>query len=502
MKYLIIFEIWVACLAPVSAQNKHDNNWVFANHHLGGSILRFDSAALQILELDTADGRAREALACMSDKDGNLLFYTNNCSIFNKKHETMENGGGMNPGQVQTYWCSVNPFANPNDNSVLILPQPGSEEQVFQVFHWDYEAFNVGQPGGSQFAPLHLYHTVVDMLQNNGLGKVLSTNNLLLEDTFTSCALQAVRHANGRDWWVLAPEFNGNCYYKILLDPSGPKIVDKQCIGSSWGRYARSGGVHFTPDGLKYIRCHTEYGLNIFDFDRCSGQLSNPLHIPIGPLGAFPINCMTLSPSGRFAYYHTLAEIYQYDLEAQDIGSSKTLVATYDGFKSAGNSTDFYKSQLAPDGKIYINSFGPVYYLHVIEHPDSIGPACEVRQHAIELPNRHFAAMPNYPNYNLGALPGLCDTISVSAYEPYEPPGKIWLIPNPVADHLRFLPDASGALPRVIRLTVFNAVGGVALRLNSPDLTEPIRVGQLAPGAYSYLLETETGTVSGKFVKQ
>jgi len=472
---------------------------VFANLHLGGSILRFDNAALQILELDTTDGRAREALACMSDKDGNLLFYTNNCSIFNKNHEVMENSGGMNPGQVQTYWCNVNPFANPNDNSVLILPQPDNE-QIFQVFHWDYEAFNVGQPGGSQFAPLHLYHTVVDMSQNNGLGRVLSTNNLIREDTFSSCALQAVRHANGRDWWVLAPEFNGNCYYKILLDPSGPQIVDKQCIGSNWGRYARSGGVHFTSDGSKYIRCHTEYGLNIFDFDRCSGQLSNPLHIPIGPQGEFPINCMTLSPSGRFAYYHTLKQIYQYDLEAQDIAASKTLVATYDGFVSI-NQTDFYKSQLAPDGKIYINSFGPVYYLHVIEHPDSAGVACEVRQHAIELPNRHFAAMPNFPNYNLGALPGLCDTISVGAYAP-NGLGKICIAPNPVTDQLRFLPDASGLLPRVASLTVFNAMGGVALRLDHPDLAEPLRVGHLPAGVYSWLLETETGTLSGKFVKQ
>jgi hypothetical protein len=87
--------------------------------------------------------------------------------------------------------------------------------------------------------------------------------------------------------------------------------------------------------------------------------------------------------------------------------------------------------------------------------------------------------------------------------EPNTGIGKgVQVAPNPVTDYLRFLPEGSGILPQVIRLTIFNAVGGVALRLNSPDLIEPIRVGQLAPGAYSYLLETETGTLSGKFVKQ
>jgi hypothetical protein len=457
MRYLITLWLCLNYFYPAFSQNRYDNYWVFANLNLGGNIFNFDGDSLNISELGTTDGRAREALACMSDKEGNLLFYTNNCTVFNKNHQVMENGEGLNPGQVQTYWCTVNPYANPNDNSVLILPQPG-DDQVFQIFHWDYEAFNVGQPGGSQFGPLHLYHTVVDMSQNNGLGKVISKNNLIVADTFNSCALQAVRHANGRDWWVLAPEFSGNCYYKILLNPGGPQVVDKQCIGSNWGKYG-SGSAHFTRNGNRYVRCDTEYGLNLFDFDRCTGTMSNPVHIPIGPQGVYLLNCMSLSPSGRFLYYHTLKQIYQYDLESQDIASSKTLVATFDGFKSAGNSTDFYKSQLAPDGKIYINSFGPVYYLHVIEHPDSAGLACQVRQHAIELPNYHFAAMPNFPDYRLGAVTGSpCDTLSVGIQEPYNRASRIKVYPNPTAADitLEYKGDA-----KIIKTEMFDLAGRI-----------------------------------------
>jgi PKD repeat protein len=389
----------------VFSQNKYDYNWVYANRQLGGNILSFESDSLKVSALGATVGRSIEALACMSDKEGNLIFYTNNCTVFDKNHQIMENGEGLNPGLVQTYLCNVNPFANTSDNSVIILPQP-IDEQRYQIIHWDFEAFNIGFP--SEFGPLHLYHSVVDMSQNNNLGKVVSNNNLIIADTLSSCALQAVQHANGRDWWILVPEYNGNCYYKVLLDSTGFQVVDKQCIGSNWGKYARSGGVHFTPDGSKYIRLHTEYGLNIFDFDRCTGQMLNPIHIPIGPQDVFPINSMTLSHSGRFLYYHTLWEIYQYDLDAQDINSSKILVATFDGFQSSGNSTDFYKSQLAPDGKIYINSNGPTYFLHVIEHPDSLGLDCQVKQHSIELYNSHFASMPNFPNYRMGAFSDTC----------------------------------------------------------------------------------------------
>jgi hypothetical protein len=202
----------------------------------------------------------------------------------------------------------------------------------------------------------------------------------------------------------------------------------------------------------------------------------------------FLLNCMTLSPSGRFAYYHTLKQIYQYDLEAQDIAGSKTLVATFDGFQSAGNSTDFYKSQLAPDGKIYINSFGPVYYLHVIEHPDSLGLACQVKQHSIELPNYHFAAMPNYPDYRLGALEGSpCDTILSATKEPLQENG-LRLYPNPASTfvQLPFAPD---------HLQVFNMLGQ---RVSVSFSSEMLDVSALPPGIYQVLAEKNGLLYAGK----
>lgn len=490
MKYLLIFLLWAAQTCPFIAQNRYDNNWVFPNLNLGGNMLSFDGDSLNISALGTTEGRAREALACMSDRAGNLLFYTNNCTVFDKNHEVMDNGEGLNPGQIQTYWCSVNPFANPNDNSVVILPMPG-DEQVYQIFHWDYEAFNVGQPGGTQFGPLHLYHTVVDMSQNNGLGKVVSKNNLIISDTLSSCALQAVQHANGRDWWLLVPEFNGNCYHKILLSTEGPQVMGKQCIGSNWGKYG-GGSAHFTNIGTQYVRCDIEYGLNLFDFDRCNGLLSNPVHVPIGPQGMFLLNNMTISPSGRFVYYHTRKEIFQYDIGAQDIVNSKTLVATYDGFVSV-NQTDFYKSQLAPDGKIYINSFGSVYYLHVIEHPDSAGLACDVRQHAIELPNRHFAAMPNYPNYRLGALVGSpCDTLSVSTHELHPQQSQILIYPNPASGDISIEHTGGSQIESV---EMFDLAGrSIPILLHQGNMLKINRqLNSCKPGLYFLKINDDSG---------
>jgi hypothetical protein len=74
--------------------------------------------------------------------------------------------------------------------------------------------------------------------------------------------------------------------------------------------------------------------------------------------------------------------------------------------------------------------------------------------------------------------------------------------PNPMTDFIRFLPDETGALPAVRALTVFNALGAVVIRLDSPDLSRPLAAERLPAGMYSYLLEAEAGPLSGKFVKQ
>lgn len=417
-------------MAMLHAQNRHENNWVFGFENLGGNLLNFESDSVHIEAINMTDANTYEALACMSDKEGNLLFYTNNCSVFNKNHKLMENGEGLNPGVIQTYWCSINPFANPYNQSAIVIPKPGNDSN-YLIFHIDSDIYNFGGPGGSFVTPKHLLMTEIDMSANNGLGKVVLKNSIVLEDTLAGVKLSAVKHANGRDCWLIIPEYKSNCYYPVLVTPDGNVVGNKQCLGYTWNKYDESGGALFTNSGDKFIRSNDMNGFNIFDFDRCDGSLANPIRFSLAP-DSNTVSSLSLSAGGRFAYYNTRRKIYQFDLEAQDVAASKTLVAEYDGFLNFGTKTDFYYSKLAPDGKIYICTFDPTYYLHVIEHPDSAGVACQVLQHSIQLPKPHFAAMPNYPNYGLGALVGSpCDTITVGTSDWKKSPNKLLVYPNP-----------------------------------------------------------------------
>jgi PKD repeat protein len=77
-------------------------------------------------------------------------------------------------------------------------------------------------------------------------------------------------------------------------------------------------------------------------------------------------------------------------------------------------------------GKSTSTVINGVAYLHVINEPDSLGLACEVCQHCVELPSVNSFSMPNFPNYRLGHLEGSpCDTLRappVAAWG-YEPGG-------------------------------------------------------------------------------
>lgn len=81
-------------------------------------------------------------------------------------------------------------------------------------------------------------------------------------------------------------------------------------------------------------------------------------------------------------------------------------------------------------------------------------------------------------------------------------PGGVRLAPNPVADYIQFFPDETGVFPAVRTLLIFNVQGSATMRMDKPDLSGPVAVDRLPSGVYTYLLETEAGPLSGKFVKQ
>lgn len=181
------------------------------------------------------------------------------------------------------------------------------------------------------------------------------------------------------------------------------------------------GQANFSPNGRFYATTtsvSTSEGnfLDIYDFDRCSGNLSNHQTLAISNEGAG--SGIAFSPDSKLLYHFNRTKVYQYDLTSNDIINSQLLVGEVDGYLDTFPPNfvfepNFFLGQLAPDNRIYIKPYNSSTVLHTIENPNVRGVGCQIKQHSVQLPSVNLT-LPNFPNYRLGALDGSpCDTLGI-----------------------------------------------------------------------------------------
>jgi hypothetical protein len=202
-----------------------------------------------------------------------------------------------------------------------------------------------------------------------------------------------------------------NSFLTLLFTPAGITNIFEQSTGNAWGESFSGGQIVFSPDGSKFIRFTPGNGLDVYDFNRCDGLLSNAIHEH--PMSVLAGGC-AVSADSRFVYVPNNQQLFQYDLRAANILSSRELVAQYDGHLDPFP-TNFYQALLGPDHRIYISATSTVRSLHVIKYPERKGKDCEVLQHSLQLPVFKGKTMPNIPNFRLGPLDGSpCDTLGLN----------------------------------------------------------------------------------------
>ena len=425
-KQLTFLYLFILALQPLLSQVKGDYVWPLGyesydgpGDEISGMLMDFNQSPPVI----TQQTLLSEPLAFICDSSGSMLMYTNGCRIKNGSHEVIENGDSLNAGYWFGQFCGELSYSNWQGN--LFLQQPGHPDRYY-LFHMKYDDDSYLK---------NLLYTLIDMSENNGAGKVLEKNQLLQYEQFVPY-LTAVRHGNGRDWWIIVPQWLTNRYSILRLGPEGISGPWFQEIGEIRGPLSLCcGQTAFSADGNKFFKFLPYNGLEIFDFDRCSGTLSNPLFIPYGA-DTVGLGGVVGSPNSRYVYLSTGNNMYQYDLQSDNIPASRQTVGVFDGY-GYPLLARFYQGARAPNGKIYFISSTGVKVLHVIHQPDEYGIDCDFEQHGIHLPAYQSFFMPNFANYRLYDLPGSsCDTLgindpTVSAEELKAASTPLKVAPNP-----------------------------------------------------------------------
>lgn len=472
---------------------QHDRFWI-SGYSLNslppylGNIIDF-SADKPTVTASTVALETTGASGTMSDADGNLLFYTNGGQVRNKFHQLIENGDSLNfsPGEYpsQIYGTQV---GFPLTETLFTLPGT-QNKKWYHIIHQTYVYCGPALPG---ICLRPLLHTLVDMSANNGAGKVIFKNQPLI-NAWAMEYPAATRHANGRDWWIVVPDYLTASYHTLLFNDTG--IVDSftQFVGykpdPTIKRDAAGTNV-FSPDGSVYVDSDARNGHRIFDFDRCTGQLSNFRWIQLAEQQ--PFGGAAISPNSRFLYITASVWAMQYDLWEPDVAASVDTVAVWDGFcqPCPGSNTTFGECQLAMNGKIYVVPNNGVYYLNYIDQPDLKGKDCAFIQHGLEVPNWFVRATPVHPNYRLGALTGSpCDTLTVNASEAPKPLNGLRLYPNPAQDRAVLELTETWTSNGAAQYRIYNALGALA------------QSGTIAEGAKK-IVEPLAGLPNGLYVCQ
>ena len=468
----------------------------FANAQKQGSVWCFGDSALVDFS-DTANiitgssmVKSRGSCASIADSSGNLLFYvsydptaiiagTDPVKAYNSNHQVMANGDSMKGGG----WY----------NEITIVPFPGSDS-LYYIFY-----IGVTLDYG-------LYYSIVDMSANGGLGAVIQ-KNVQLHNYKSADGLTAIKHGNGRDWWIINRRWNNinNTFYKYLITPSGVSDSMPQNIG--YANNAAVARMQFSNSGNKLAHYNGGGLLELYDFDRCTGLLSNlntvyP-QLMQAPLPWYWSTCF--SPDDNLLYISSIpiqstdtSRLYQFDLTATNIAASAdTLRQTH-----FNESMGFLK--LAPDGKIYLaTSYYQYYpykdtmynntnmYLSTINSPNNLGSACDLQPYSFYLGGkRTYGGLPNNPDYELGALAGsACDTLT--GISPLNPPkgNLINIYPNPV-NNILFISGLSDAKNELV---VYDIYGRLIIEKQTNGTNGSIDVSSLSDGVYNIRIKNEAG---------
>jgi len=336
-----------------------------------------------------------EGTSCISDAAGNLLFYTDGVTVWNRNHVPMPNGTGTLYGSYSS------------SQAALIVPKPGNPG-IYYIFTTDEFGFANG-----------LCYSEVDMSLMGGMGDVTATINVLLH-TPTCEKLTAAKHANQTDIWVLSHGAIGDTLFAYLVTASGvtlsPVISNIGCVLPNTGD-AEVGCMKATSNGDRVAMAHRNDTLQVLDFDRATGVFSNPITLTNFPTfqNGYSAYGVEFSPSGQVLYaaeenYTDTVFLFQYDLMAGNnaaIENSRTIVGYNFAGITSGNS--FGSLQMGPDGKIYVARSDS--YLGVINSPETLGIGCNYNDSGVNLLSRvSNLSLPNFiPFYfNSVQVDGTC----------------------------------------------------------------------------------------------
>jgi len=444
-------------------------------------LFHFDEDTLvsvtQGITLNLATSYSRAAFA--HHTTGELLFASNGWRLINGS------------GQILTHKLWRNDVPWPEDSfdttmvlnamGPLFLNHPGDTTKAY-LFYGQYLkgiAQNI-LPVGK--ADRYFTYALLDLPSQS----MISKNNMVIDEFTGSGDMQACRHANGRDWWIIKPGVFEDELYVGLLDPQGINM-QKIIIPEMPHEGQLETFSFFSMDGSKYLHFSHKPNkrLHVFDFDRCSGMLTyKSEHDLIDSLQVIDYNGCNISPDGSKFYVRR-----SNNFEGTIIGGTCQYDINTGVFKRLANVLSGSSPMLSPNGKhIYYNTSindgtTLTQYLNRIVNPNEAADQLIYEFEILVFTNNPTPVDPScFANYRLGKIVGsACDTV-VSSIKTLQAE-SIKAFPNPSNGIVQVqLPESSGVF-----LTSLYSIMGQQMhqtQISSSQSTIDLSALGISPGMY------------------
>lgn len=307
--------------------------WFFGN----GAGIDFGASGTTATALPSTGRNATEGTTVITDRDGQLLFWSNGLTVFNRNHDVMPNGSGLTgaPSATQT---------------VAAFPALGQPGVYFVVSNG-----GAAETGGA--GPLR--YNVVDMSLDGGLGDVTSKNNLLAGGNIASEGLTAVPNADGTGFWVISATVNNPNIVAWEFDGTGP-VAGPVASPMSTNNGNVFGTFNFSADLSQLVQMTGTNGggqIRLLDFDATTGVVTERATWSVpGPGGATGDDGYSadFSPSGDYVYatkIFTTGHLYRYHIAGAG-DDPVAIKATEENLGAiGGNGGQVHR---APDGRMYV----------------------------------------------------------------------------------------------------------------------------------------------------
>ena len=418
------------------------------------------------------------------DEEGQLIFYTNGCHLYNRNHEIISGGEELNPGEIHDMVCDEYGYIAPLGASIVHFE---THPHLYFLIH---TGIHNSITHSISYGPLYL--TRLEYNPESEEVNVLSKNEILINEEIDPFEL--IRHGNGNDWWLLTNSFGTNKFHKILLTPEGAVSYKEQQVGYHFPfppcRWQRS--LSASPSGDRLVRYSSKCGAQFYTFNRCNGQLIDRgfsgLEFDVMGGGG-----TTFSSDSEYVYFSRWYQIMKVRFDNPP-DTLRTSFRPPDGY--GGSFVHMFRDTY---GRIFIAPQASEPYLHLIPPNDNDPDTALVAFEGLRLPYRLQRSIPHYPNYELGPLgDGDCDTLLSSTEVLLNEIEAINLYPNPANNLIHLTTTVKGEKD----FQVLNALGEELMFVKTTAQELDINLEGYAKGIYFVRVYKEHNMVgSGRFVK-